>query len=142
MRSRPPTVTVAAVVLALSSVLFNLAFPLWANAVPRGGESVPAIVVFLAVGVGVAGLAAAAGLWLLRRWGVWLTLVVCVLSVLDARGAWGGRCAERRVAGRRRGGGRGLRPDRRAGGAADLAARFRRFLLSFREGDFLLQRFS
>ena len=84
MRSRPPTVTVAAVVLALSSVLFNLAFPLWANAVPRGGESVPAMVVFLAVGLGVAGLAAAAGLWLLRRWGVWLTLIVCVLSVLDA----------------------------------------------------------
>ena len=84
MRSRPPTLTVAAVVLALSSVLFHLAFPLWANAVPRGGGSVPAIVVFLAVGVGVAGLAAAAGLWMLRKWGVWLTAAVCVLSVLDA----------------------------------------------------------
>ena len=84
MRSRPQTVTVAAVLLALSSVLFHLAFPLWANAVPRGGESVPAIVVILAVGVGVAGLAAAAGLWMLRKWGVWLTVVVCVLSVLDA----------------------------------------------------------
>jgi hypothetical protein len=85
MRSRPQTVTVAAVLLALSSVLFHLAFPLWANAVPRGGGgSVPAIVAFLAVGVGVAGLAAAAGLWMLRKWGVWLTVVVCALSVLDA----------------------------------------------------------
>ena len=83
MRSRPTTLTVAAILLALSSVLFNLAFPLWANAVPRE-ESVPAIVVYLAVGVGVAGLAAAAGLWMLRKWGIWLTIVVCVLSVLDA----------------------------------------------------------
>jgi hypothetical protein len=70
MRSRPPTVTVAVVVLALSSVLLHLAFPLWANAVPRGGESVPAIVVFLAVGAGVAGLVGAAGLWMLRKWGI------------------------------------------------------------------------
>ena len=83
MRSRPQTVTVAAVLLALSSVLFHLAFPLWANAVPRGGESVPAIVVFLAVAVGVAGLVGAAGLWMLRRWGIWLAIGVCVLSILD-----------------------------------------------------------
>ena len=83
MRSRPPTVTFAAVLLALSSVLFHLAFPLWANAVPRG-ESVPAIVVFLAVAVGVAGLVGAAGLWMLRKWGIWLAIGVCVLSILDA----------------------------------------------------------
>ena len=83
MRSRPQTVTVAAVLLALSSVLFHLAFPLWANAVPRGGESVPAIVVFLAVAVGVAGLVGAAGLWMLRKWGIWLAIGVCLLSILD-----------------------------------------------------------
>ena len=84
MRSRPQTVTVAAVLLALSSVLFHLTFPLWANAVPRGGESVPSIVVFLAVAVGVAGLVGAAGLWMLRKWGIWLAIGVCVLSILDA----------------------------------------------------------
>ena len=83
MRSRPQTVTVAAVLLALSSVLFHLAFPLWANAVPRGGESVPAIVVFLAFAVGVAGLVGAAGLWMLRKWGIWLAIGVCLLSILD-----------------------------------------------------------
>ena len=83
MRSRPPTVTAAAVLRALSSALFHLAFPLWANALPRG-ESVPAIVVFLAVAVGVAGLVGAAGLWMLRRWGVWLAIGVCLLSILDA----------------------------------------------------------
>ena len=98
MRSRPQTVTVAAVLLALSSVLFHLAFPLWANAVPRGGESVPAIVVFLAVAVGVAGLVGAAGLWMLRKWGIWLAIGVCVLSILDtASGVAGAPNAALRV---------------------------------------------
>ena len=98
MRSRPQTVTVAAVLLALSSVLFHLAFPLWANAVPRGGESVPAIVVFLAVAVGVAGLVGAAGLWMLRKWGIWLAIGVCLLSILDtASGVAGAPNAALRV---------------------------------------------
>ena len=98
MRSRPQTVTVAAVLLALSSVLFHLAFPLWANAVPRGGESVPAIVAFLAVAVGVAGLVGAAGLWMLRKWGIWLAIGVCVLSILDtASGVAGAPNAALRV---------------------------------------------
>ncbi len=98
MRSRPQTVTVAAVVLALSSVLFHLAFPLWANAVPRGGESVPSIVVFLAVAVGVAGLVGAAGLWMLRKWGIWLAIGVCLLSILDtASGVAGAPNAALRV---------------------------------------------
>ena len=98
MRSRPPTVTVAAVVLALSSVLFHLAFPLWANAVPRGGESVASIVVLLAVAVGVAGLVGAAGLWMLRKWGIWLAIGVCLLSILDtASGVAGAPNAALRV---------------------------------------------
>ncbi len=98
MRSRPQTVTVAAALLALSSVLFHLAFPLWANAVPRGGESVPAIVVFLAVAVGVAGLVGAAGLWMLRKWGIWLAIGVCLLSILDtASGVAGAPNAALRV---------------------------------------------
>ena len=98
MRSRPQTVTVAAVLLALSSALFHLAFPLWANAVPRGGESVPSIVVLLAVAVGVAGLVGAAGLWMLRKWGIWLAIGVCVLSILDtASGVAGAPNAALRV---------------------------------------------
>ena len=83
MRSGPTSVSDDDVLHARSSVLFHLAFPLWANAVPRGGESVPAIVVFLAVAVGVAGLVGAAGLWMLRKWGIWLAIGVCVLSILD-----------------------------------------------------------
>ena len=82
MRSRPLTVTVAAMLLALFSVP-NLLFPLWAEAIPRE-EEVPALVVYTTVVVGVAGLVGAAGLWMLRKWSLWLTLVVCVLNVLDA----------------------------------------------------------
>ena len=82
MRSRPLTVTVAAILLALFSLL-NLLFPLWAEAIPRE-EEVPALVVYTTVVVGVAGLVGATGLWMLRKWSLWLTIVVCVLNVLDA----------------------------------------------------------
>jgi hypothetical protein len=82
MRSRPQTVTVAAILLALISVP-NLLFPLWAEAIPRE-EVVPALVVYTTVVVGVAGFLGAAGLWMLRKWSLWLTIVVCVLNVLDA----------------------------------------------------------
>ena len=82
MRSRPLTVTVAAILLALCSVP-NLLFPLWAEAIPRE-EEVPALVVYTTVMVGIAGFLGAAGLWMLRKWSLWLTIVVCVLNVLDA----------------------------------------------------------
>ena len=82
MRSRPQTVTLAAILLALFSMP-NLLFPLWAEAIPRE-EEVPALVVYTTVVVGVAGFVGAAGLWMLRRWSLWLIIVVCVLNVLDA----------------------------------------------------------
>jgi len=47
-------------------------------------EGVPAFVVYLGVALGVAGLLAAAGLWMLRRWALWLTIVVSVLNILSA----------------------------------------------------------
>jgi len=48
-------VTVAAILLALFSVLFDLSFPLWAETIPREDE-VPAVVVYTSVVVGVVGL--------------------------------------------------------------------------------------
>jgi hypothetical protein len=81
---RPPSVTIAAILLALLSVLIDLSFPLWANAIPRADEGAPALVLYLTVVVGVAGLIGAAGLWMLRRWGIWLAIGVCVLNFLDA----------------------------------------------------------
>jgi hypothetical protein len=80
---RPATVTIAAVLLALLS-LPSLAFPLFAS------EEVPAFIVYLNVASGVAGLVAAGGLWTLKRWAMWATIVLCVLVILSAAPGIGG----------------------------------------------------
>jgi hypothetical protein len=98
VRARPLPVTIAAVLLALFSVLIDLSFPLWANAMPREG-GVPAVVFYLTVVVGVVSLVGAAGLWKLRRWGIWLAIFVCVLNILDgASGVAGAPTAALQVA--------------------------------------------
>ena len=79
MRSRPQAVSAAAVLLALFSVL-NLLFPLFPI------EGIPAIASYLAVMEGAAGLVGAIGLWRLRKWGIWLTIIDSVLNLLDAAG--------------------------------------------------------
>jgi hypothetical protein len=79
MRSRPQAVSAAAVLLALISVL-NLLFPLFPI------EGIPAIASYLAVVEGAADLVGAIGLWRLRKWGIWLTIIVSVLNLLDAAG--------------------------------------------------------
>ncbi len=77
MRARPLPVTVAVILLVLFS-LTNLLTPF----LPM--EGVPAFVVYLGVALGVAGLLAAAGLWMLKSWALWLTIVVSVLNILSA----------------------------------------------------------
>jgi hypothetical protein len=95
---RPLSVTIAAVLLALFSVLIDLSFPLWANAIPRD-EAAPAAIIYFTVAVGLAGLVGAAGLWMLRRWGIWLAIAVCVINFLDAAtGAVGAPSAALQVA--------------------------------------------
>ena len=74
---RPLLVTVAAVLLALHSLLY-LIFPLLPT------EGVPALVVYSNVVWGVAGLVTAAGLWMLKRWSMWLAIVLCGLAILLA----------------------------------------------------------
>ncbi len=74
---RPLSVTIAAVLLALFSVL-NLAFPLFPT------EGIPAFVVYSGVALGVIGLVAAAGLWMLRKWSIRLTVIVALLNLLSA----------------------------------------------------------
>jgi uncharacterized membrane protein (DUF2068 family) len=76
VRSRPQTVTIAAILLALLS-LANLLAPL---ILPAEAGSV----VYLVIVLGVLGLVAAGGLWMLRRWALWLTIVVSVLNILAA----------------------------------------------------------
>jgi uncharacterized membrane protein (DUF2068 family) len=77
MRARPLPLSVASVLLALLS-LANLLSP----AMPS--EGVPAFVIYLGVVLGVLGLIGAAGLWMPKRWALWLTIVVCVLNILSA----------------------------------------------------------
>jgi len=73
MHSRPETVSVASVLLALLS-LPNVLYPFLA----LEGELLPLI--YLTVVFGVAGLIAAAGLRMVKRWALWLSIVVCLLG--------------------------------------------------------------
>jgi hypothetical protein len=68
----------AAVILSVVLVIANFA----GFALPSGGETAPMIVVVSSIILGIAGIPAAIGLWLLRRWGYILTLVVTVLNLL------------------------------------------------------------
>ena len=77
VRSRPQTVNVAAILLTLFSVL-NVLFPFFPV------EGIPEAAVYIGVVAGAVGLVGATGLWLLRKWGIWITIIVCVLNVLDA----------------------------------------------------------
>ncbi len=72
MRTRPQTVTIAAILLALLSVAILGA--------PLPSESI----LYLTMVLGVLGLVAAVGLWRLKRWALWLTIVVSVLNILAA----------------------------------------------------------
>ena len=76
MRTRPQTVTIAAILLALGS-LANFLAPLM---LPAEAGSVVYVIIVL----GVLGLVAAGGLWMLKRWALWLTIMVSVLNILAA----------------------------------------------------------
>jgi uncharacterized membrane protein (DUF2068 family) len=79
MRPRPLTVTAAAILTALFS-LMNFPGPWW-YAVP-GAEETPTFVIYTGIVLGVVGIVAAGGLWMLKTWGYWLTIVVSVLNIL------------------------------------------------------------
>jgi uncharacterized membrane protein (DUF2068 family) len=75
---RSAAITTSAVLLALLS-LTNLPFP-WEKVFP--GEDVPPdFIVMISTVLGIAGLIAAVGLWLLKRWSYWLTIVVGIMNV-------------------------------------------------------------
>jgi len=78
MRARPLPATTAAIVMALIS-LAGLPGPLL-----PGSEQIPAVVVYGGIVLGILGLAAAFGLWMLKRWSLWLTIVVSALNILSA----------------------------------------------------------
>ena len=80
MRSRPLPVTVAAILLALFS-LMNFPGPWW-YAVPGAVEATPMFVIYSGIVLGIAGIVAAIGLWMMKKWGWWATIVVSVLNIL------------------------------------------------------------
>jgi uncharacterized membrane protein (DUF2068 family) len=81
MRARPLPVTVAAILLVLLS-LTN--FPWVYELLFAAGEfeGPPAFILYSGYVVGVVGLVAAVGLWMLQKWSYWTTIVVCVLNFL------------------------------------------------------------
>jgi uncharacterized membrane protein (DUF2068 family) len=80
MRSRPLPVTIAAILLALFS-LMNFPGPWW-YLVPGAAEATPMFVIYSGIVLGIVGLVGAVGLWILKTWGFWLTIIVCVLNIL------------------------------------------------------------
>ena len=76
MLLQPPPVFIAMVLLALLSLT---------NLVPAQSfilEGPPTAAIFLPVVAGVLGLVGAWGLWMLKRWAMWLVIVVCGLNIL------------------------------------------------------------
>ncbi len=73
-------VTVAAILMALFS-LMNFPGPWW-YLVPGAVEATPMIVIYSGIVLGIVGLVAAVGLWMLKRWSFWLTIVVSVVNIL------------------------------------------------------------
>jgi len=71
-------VTIAVVFLALLSLL-NFTPPLITAPLLR--SDYPIIVLVLGIALGILGLLAAGGLWMLRRWGLLLTIIVSVLNI-------------------------------------------------------------
>jgi uncharacterized membrane protein (DUF2068 family) len=74
VRARPLTVTVAIVLLALLS-LSNLLAPVISEGIPRAAVS-------LLIVVGALGLVSALGLWMLKGWALWASIIICVLNIL------------------------------------------------------------
>jgi hypothetical protein len=79
MRSRPLPVTLAAILLVLLS-LFDFPLP-WMLLFP-GVEEPPAFVIYSGIVLGIVGLGVAVGLWMMKAWSYWATIVVCVLNLL------------------------------------------------------------
>ena len=80
MSRRPLALSVAAILLVLLSLFdfpwpYELLFP--------GVEEPPAFVIYSGYVVGVVGLLVSVGVWMLKPWSYWATIVVCVLNLLS-----------------------------------------------------------
>ena len=80
MRTRPLPVAVAAILLVLLS-LFDFPWPY--EILFPGAEEPPAFVIYSGYMVGIVGLVVTVGLWMLKPWSYWATIVVCILNFLS-----------------------------------------------------------
>ena len=80
MRSRPQSLTIAAILLVLLS-LFDFPWP-YQVLFPMATETPPAFILYSGYVLGIVGLVVAVGLWMLKKWSFWATIVVCVLNFL------------------------------------------------------------
>jgi uncharacterized membrane protein (DUF2068 family) len=80
MSLRPLPVTVAAILMALFS-LMNFPGPWW-YVVPGAMEETPMFIFYSGIVLGIVGIVAAVGLWMLKKWSLWLTIIVCVINIL------------------------------------------------------------
>jgi hypothetical protein len=80
MRTRPLPVTIAAILMALFS-LMNFPGPWW-YVVAGAAEVTPMFVIYSGIVLGIVGIVAAVGLWMMKMWSFWLTIVVCVVNIL------------------------------------------------------------
>jgi hypothetical protein len=79
MRSRPQSVAVAAILLVILS-LFGFPWP-WMLLFPGVGDP-PAFIYYPSIVLGIVGLLVAFGLWMLKPWSFWATIIVAVLNLL------------------------------------------------------------
>jgi hypothetical protein len=79
MSRRPLSLSVAAILLVLLS-LFDFPWPY--EILFPGAEEPPAFVIYSGYVVGIVGLVVTVGLWMLKPWSYWATIVVCVLNFL------------------------------------------------------------
>ncbi len=79
MGFRPQSVTAAAILLVLLS-LFGFPWP-WMLLFPGVGDP-PAFIYYSGIVLGIVGLLVALGLWMLKAWSFWATVIVCVINLL------------------------------------------------------------
>ena len=81
MRTRPQPMTIAAILLVILS-LSGFPWP-WMLLFPGLEEEPPAFILYSGIVLGIVGLVVAVGLWTMKKWSFWATIVVSVLNFLS-----------------------------------------------------------
>jgi hypothetical protein len=79
-----PTLFKTAVILFALSNIVNIILTLPGVVDPSITDGIPPFVIVLSTILGAAGLVSAWGAWQGQKWGIWLTIILCVLGGLSA----------------------------------------------------------